>query len=89
MEIFDVCKPLGRFVLRVGGESIAGGTVIAASSYFNLFYFILCTFSIRLAACFSTNIQPSFFRTFYFLFHGVFLPKISNRVALNSPLSEK
>ncbi|VDM30804.1 unnamed protein product [Hydatigera taeniaeformis] len=29
MEIYDVCKPLGRFVLRVAGESIAGGTVTA------------------------------------------------------------
>ncbi|KAL5106011.1 HBS1-like protein [Taenia crassiceps] len=29
MELYDVCKPLGRFVLRVGGESIAGGTVTA------------------------------------------------------------
>ncbi|CUT99327.1 eukaryotic release factor 3 erfs [Echinococcus multilocularis] len=29
VEIYDVCKPLGRFVLRVGGESIAGGTIVA------------------------------------------------------------
>ncbi|KAM7538881.1 hypothetical protein Aperf_G00000048636 [Anoplocephala perfoliata] len=27
VEIFEVCKPLGRFVLRSGGESVAGGTI--------------------------------------------------------------
>ncbi|KAF8570694.1 hypothetical protein P879_03635 [Paragonimus westermani] len=27
LEVYDKCKPLGRFMLRVGGESIAGGTV--------------------------------------------------------------
>ncbi|CAI2738889.1 unnamed protein product, partial [Dicrocoelium dendriticum] len=29
VEIYEKCKPLGRFMLRVGGESIAGGTVTA------------------------------------------------------------
>ncbi|VDD78158.1 unnamed protein product [Mesocestoides corti] len=33
LEIYEVCKPLGRFVLRVGGESIAGGTVTAVSCH--------------------------------------------------------
>ncbi|KAH9589589.1 HBS1-like protein, variant 3 [Schistosoma haematobium] len=27
IEVYEKCKPLGRFMLRVGGESIAGGTV--------------------------------------------------------------
>ncbi|KAF7232137.1 hypothetical protein EG68_09910 [Paragonimus skrjabini miyazakii] len=27
LEVYEKCKPLGRFMLRVGGESIAGGTV--------------------------------------------------------------
>ncbi|CAL8081636.1 unnamed protein product [Calicophoron daubneyi] len=29
LETYDKCKPLGRFMLRVGGESVAGGTVTA------------------------------------------------------------
>nr|CDS28822.1 eukaryotic release factor 3 (erfs) [Hymenolepis microstoma] len=28
VELFDVCKPLGRFILRNGHESVAGGTII-------------------------------------------------------------
>ncbi|VDN96955.1 unnamed protein product [Rodentolepis nana] len=28
VELFDVCKPLGRFILRAGHESVAGGTII-------------------------------------------------------------
>ncbi|KAM3182037.1 hypothetical protein ACTXT7_013206 [Hymenolepis weldensis] len=27
VELFDVCKPLGRFILRAGHESVAGGTI--------------------------------------------------------------
>ncbi|KAH8862662.1 HBS1-like protein [Schistosoma japonicum] len=29
VEVYEKCKPLGRFMLRVSGESIAGGTVTA------------------------------------------------------------
>ncbi|CAH8560141.1 unnamed protein product [Schistosoma turkestanicum] len=29
IEVYEKCKPLGRFMLRVNGESIAGGTVTA------------------------------------------------------------
>ncbi|TGZ70559.1 hypothetical protein CRM22_003130 [Opisthorchis felineus] len=29
LEVYERCKSLGRFMLRVGGESIAGGTVTA------------------------------------------------------------
>lgn len=31
VEIFVVCKALGRFVLRSGAESIAGGTITGVS----------------------------------------------------------
>ncbi|CAI2733447.1 unnamed protein product [Schistosoma spindalis] len=31
IEVYEKCKPLGRFMLRVGGESIAGGTVTKVS----------------------------------------------------------
>lgn len=31
LEVYERCKPLGRFMLRVNGESIAGGTVTAVS----------------------------------------------------------
>ncbi|VDP84486.1 unnamed protein product [Echinostoma caproni] len=29
LEVYERCKPLGRFMLRVNGESVAGGTVTA------------------------------------------------------------
>lgn len=41
MELYDVCKPLGRFVLRVGGESIAGGTVTAVSLFESSYYSVI------------------------------------------------
>lgn len=32
LEVYDACKSLGRFMLRVAGESVAGGTVTTVSA---------------------------------------------------------
>lgn len=42
IEVYEKCKPLGRFMLRVGGESIAGGTVTKVSEKYLFNTYKIC-----------------------------------------------